>query len=125
MRDFTSWHGPLRRPATHVNLGELVLYRLREHQVLNHIHAELVADALAPTHVLELLLEAPARDAEGEARLVRQWRDVGLRVVLEVPRGRPARGEVVADVVHGPALWGEKQKERARVVTVSRGARRY
>ena len=49
------------------------LYRLREHRVLDHIHAELVADALAPTHVLELLLEAPARDAEGKARLVRQW----------------------------------------------------
>ena len=74
MRDFTSWHGQLRRPATHAkNLGELVLYRLREHQVLDYIHAELIADALAPTHVLELLLEAPARDAEGEARLVRQW----------------------------------------------------
>ena len=61
------------QPLSPKNLGELGLYRLQEHQVLDHIHAELVADALAPTHVLELLLEAPppARDAaEGEARLV-------------------------------------------------------
>ena len=39
------------------------------------------------------------------------WGDVGLRVALEDPRGRPARSEVVADVVHGPALCGEREGE--------------
>ena len=61
-----------RTPAASLvakNLGELGLYRLRDDQVLDHIHAELVAYGLAPTHVLELLLEPPppAQDA-GECR---------------------------------------------------------
>ena len=62
------------------------------------IRAQLEPDARAPTHVLELLLPAPARRqvAEGEA-LLRHWCDVGLRVALEGPGGRPARSEVVAD----------------------------
>ena len=44
---------------THAKLLEIFLHRLREHQVLELISAELEPDALAPTHVLELLLPAP------------------------------------------------------------------
>ena len=102
-----------RPSGTHAKLDEPGLHRLRELQFPDHIRAELVADALAPTHVLELLLPAPARrDAEGDAPLVGTRGDVlGLRVALEDPRGRPARSEVVADVVHGPALCGEREGE--------------
>ena len=105
------WAGP--QPRHSRQAGRTFPHRLREHQVLNHIRAQLEPDALAPTHVLELLLPAPARrDAEGDAPLVGTRGDVlGLRVALEDPRGRPARSEVVADVVHGPALCGEREGE--------------
>ena len=89
---------------------ELFLHRLREHQVLELIRAQLDPDALAPTHVLELLFPAPARRvAEGEA-LLRHRSDVGLGLALEGPGGRPDRSEVVADVVDGPAPCGEQRE---------------
>ena len=88
------------------------LHRLREHQVLELIRAQLEPDAFAPTHVLELLLPAPTsrRFAEGQAFLGHRC-DVGLRVALEGPGGRPDRSEAVADVVNGPALCGEREGE--------------